>query len=119
MKAVVYTRYGTPGVLRLMDVETPAPKDNEVLVKVHAASLNASDWETLRGKPLYSRIMGPFRPRNRILGSDIAGQVEAAGPDAALFQPGEHVSADILSHMGGFAEYVCVPASALARIPAG
>jgi NADPH:quinone reductase-like Zn-dependent oxidoreductase len=63
MKAVVYTRYGPPGVLRLMDVETPAPKDGEVLVKVHAVSLNASDWETLRGKPLYSRIRGPFRPR--------------------------------------------------------
>src|SRR5450755_744853 len=119
MKAVVYTRYGPPGVLRLMEVETPAPKDDEVLVKVHAVSLNASDWETLRGKPLYSRIMGPFRPRHHILGSDIAGQVEAAGPNATLFQPGEQVFADILSHMGGFAEYVCVPESALARMPAG
>jgi NADPH:quinone reductase-like Zn-dependent oxidoreductase len=119
MKAVVYTRYGPPGVLRLMDVETPAPKDDEVLVKVHAVSLNASDWETLRGKPLYSRIMGPFRPRHHILGSDIAGQVQAAGLNATLFQPGEQVFADILSHMGGFAEYVCVPESALARMPAG
>jgi NADPH:quinone reductase-like Zn-dependent oxidoreductase len=118
MKAVVYTRYGPPGVLRLMDVETPAPKDDEVLVKVHAVSLNASDWETLRGKPLYSRIMGPFRPRHHILGSDIAGQVETS-PNATLFQPGEQVFADILSHMGGFAEYVCVPESALARMPAG
>ena len=119
MKAVVYTRYGPPGVLRLMDVQTPAPRGDEVLVKVHAVSLNASDWETLRGKPLYSRIMGPFRPRHHILGSDIAGQVEAAGANAALFQPGEQVFADILSHMGGFAEYVCVPQSALARMPAG
>jgi NADPH:quinone reductase-like Zn-dependent oxidoreductase len=119
MKAVVYTRYGPPGVLRLMDVETPAPKDDEVLVKVHAVSLNASDWETLRGKPLYSRIMGPFRPRHHILGSDIAGQVEAAGPNATLFQPGDQVFADILSHMGGFAEYVCVPESVLARMPTG
>jgi NADPH:quinone reductase-like Zn-dependent oxidoreductase len=119
MKAVVYTRYGPPGVLRLMDVETPAPKDDEVLVKVHAVSLNASDWETLRGKPLYSRLMGPFRPRHHILGSDIAGQVQAAGLNATLFQPGEQVFADILSHMGGFAEYVCVPESALARMPAG
>jgi NADPH:quinone reductase-like Zn-dependent oxidoreductase len=119
MKAVVYTRYGPPGVLRLMDVEPPAPRDDEVLVKVHAVSLNASDWETLRGKPLYSRIMGPFRPRHHILGSDIAGQVAAAGPNAALFQPGEQVFADILSHMGGFAEYVCVPQSALARMPVG
>ena len=79
MKAVVRTRYGPPGVLRLMDVETPAPKDNEVLVKVRAVSLNASDWEVLRGKPLYARIMGPFRPRYHILGSDIAGQVDGGG----------------------------------------
>jgi NADPH:quinone reductase-like Zn-dependent oxidoreductase len=119
MKAVVYTRYGPPDVLRLTDVETPAPKDNEVLVKVHAVSLNASDWELLRGKPLYSRIAGPFRPRHHILGSDIAGRVEAAGRNTTLFQPGDEVFADILSQMGGFAEYVCVPESALARMPAG
>jgi len=119
MKAVVYTRYGPPDVLRLTDVETPAPKDNEVLVKVHAVSLNASDWELLRGKPLYSRIAGLFRPRHHILGSDIAGRVEAAGRNTTLFQPGDEVFADILSHMGGFAEYVCVPESALARMPAG
>jgi NADPH:quinone reductase-like Zn-dependent oxidoreductase len=103
----------------LTDVETPAPKDNEVLVKVHAVSLNASDWETLRGKPVYSRIAGPFRPRHQILGSDIAGRVEAAGRTTTLFRPGEGVFADNLSHMGGFAEYACVPESALARIPAG
>ena len=119
MEAVVRTRYGPPGVLRLMDVEMPAPKDNEVLVKVHAVSLNASDWETLRGKPLYARIIGPFRPRYHILGSDIAGKVVAAGRKVTLFQPGEDVFADILSQMGGFAEYVCVPESALARMPAG
>ena len=119
MKAVVYTRYGPPGVLRLADVEEPVPKRGEVLVKVHAVSLNGSDWETLRGKPLYSRIGGPFRPRHHVLGSDIAGRVAAAGPDAALFRPGDEVFADILSHMGGFAEYACVPESALSRIPAG
>ena len=119
MKAIVRTRYGPPGVLRLMDVEMPAPKDHEVLVKVHAVSLNASDWEALRGKPLYARIMGPSRPRHHILGSDIAGQLEAAGRDTTLFQPGQDVFADILGQMGGFAEYVCVPESALARMPAG
>jgi len=119
MKAVVYTRYGSPEVLRLTDVETPTPKDNEVLVKVHAVSLNLSDWETLRGKPLYSRIAGPFRPRHHILGSDIAGRVEATGRDATLFQAGDDVFADILSYMGGFAEYVCVPQSVLARMPSG
>jgi NADPH:quinone reductase-like Zn-dependent oxidoreductase len=119
MKAVVYARYGPPDVLRLADVETPVPRDDEVLVKVQAVSLNASDWEVLRGKPLYSRIGGPFRPRHRTLGSDIAGRVEAAGRQATLFGPGEDVFADILSCMGGFAEYVCVPQSALAPMPAG
>jgi NADPH:quinone reductase-like Zn-dependent oxidoreductase len=118
MKAVVYTRYGPPDVLRLMDVPAPVPKDGEVLVRVRAVSLNASDWEALRGKPLYSRIGGPFRPRHRILGSDIAGRV-AAGRTATRFRPGEDVFADILSHMGGFAEYVCVPETALAPMPAG
>jgi len=117
MKAVVYTRYGPPEVLRLADVETPVPKDTEVLVKVHAVALNASDWEVLRGKPLYSRIGGPFRPRHHVLGSDIAGRVEAVGRAATLFRPGEDVFADILSHMGGFAEYVCVPQAALAPLP--
>jgi len=119
MKAVVYTRYGPPDVLRLTDVEVPAPKDNEVLVKVHAVSLNRSDWEVLRGKPLYSRMAGPFRPRHHVLGSDIAGRVEAAGRNTTLFQPGDEVFADVLSHMGGFAEYVCVPESVLALMPAG
>jgi NADPH:quinone reductase-like Zn-dependent oxidoreductase len=90
-----------------------------VLVKVHAVSLNGSDWETLRGKPLYSRIGGPFRPRHHILGSDIAGRVAATGPEATLFRPGDEVFADILSYMGGFAEYACVPQSALSRMPAG
>jgi NADPH:quinone reductase-like Zn-dependent oxidoreductase len=119
MKAVVYTRYGSPDVLRFTDVEKPAPRDNEVLVKVQAVSLNGSDWEALRGKPLYARIMGPFRPRHHILGSDIAGRVEAAGRATTRFQPGDEVFADILSYMGGFAEYVCVPERALAPMPAG
>jgi NADPH:quinone reductase-like Zn-dependent oxidoreductase len=119
MKAVVYTRYGSPDVLRFMDVEKPAPKDNQVLVKVRAVSLNGSDWEALRGKPAYARITGPFRPRHHILGSDIAGRVEAAGRTATNFQPGDDVFADILGYMGGFAEYVCVPESALAPMPAG
>jgi len=119
MKAVVYTRYGPPDVLRLTDVETPVPRGDEVLVKVHAVALNGSDWETLRGKPAYSRIGGPFRPRHHILGSDIAGRVAATGPEATLFRPGDDVFADILSSMGGFAEYARVPQSALSQMPAG
>jgi len=119
MKAVVYTSYGPPGVLRLTDVPTPVPKDNEVLVRVAAVSINRSDWETLRGTPLYSRIGGPFRPRHHILGSDIAGKVQAAGREATLFRPGQDVFGDILSHMGGFAQYVCVPQATLAPMPTG
>ena len=119
VKAVAYTRYGPPDVLRLTDVPMPASNDREVLVKVHAVSLNRSDWEVLRGKPLYSRIGGPFRPRHPILGSDIAGRVEAAGRAVTRFRPGDDVFADILSHMGGFAEYVRVPENALARLPVG
>jgi NADPH:quinone reductase-like Zn-dependent oxidoreductase len=119
VKAVVYSRYGPPEVLGLTDVATPVPRADEVLVKVHAVSLNASDWEMLRGKPLYARIAGPFRPRHHILGSDIAGRVEATGRDATLFQAGDDVFADNMARMGGFAEYVCVPESALARIPPG
>ena len=86
MKAVVYTRYGGPDVLRLTDADTPVPGDGQVLVKVHAVSLNASDWEALRGKPLYSRIGGPFRPRHRVLGSDIAGRVDVDGPQRDALQ---------------------------------
>ena len=88
MKAVVYTRYGGPDVLRLADVGTPAPGDGQVLVKVHAVSLNASDWEVLRAKPLYSRICGPFRPRHHVLGSDVAGRVAADGPQRDALQAG-------------------------------
>jgi NADPH:quinone reductase-like Zn-dependent oxidoreductase len=119
MKAVVYTRYGSPDVLRFTEVEKPTPKDNEVLVKVRAVSLNGSEWEALQGKPAYARIMGPLRPRHHILGSDIAGRVEATGRATTRFQPGDEVFADILSSMGGFAEYVCVPEGALAPMPAG
>jgi NADPH:quinone reductase-like Zn-dependent oxidoreductase len=119
MKAVVYTRYGPPDVLRLADVDKPAPGDGEVLVKVRAVSLNASDWEVLIGKPLYSRIGGPFRPGHATLGSDIAGRIEAVGPNVTRFEPGDDVFADNLSGMGGFAEYARIPEKLLARIPEG
>ena len=119
MKAVVYTRYGPPHVLRMTDLDTPMPRDDEALVRVRAVSLNLSDWETLRGKPLYSRIGGPLRPRHHILGSDIAGRVEAVGSGVSRVRPGDDVFADILGRMGGFAEFVCVPETALARMPEG
>lgn len=119
MKAVVQTRYGGPEALRLTELPVPQPRPGEVLVRVRAVSLNRSDWETLTGKPLYARIAGTFRPRRPIPGTDIAGTVEALGPGAHRFQPGQHVFADILERRGGFAQYVAVPEAALGLIPEG
>ena len=118
MKAVVYTKYGSPDVLQLKEVAKPAPTDDEILIKVHAVSVNRSDWEGLRGKPLYARIGGLLKPRHQILGSDIAGRVEMAGRNTRQFQPGDEVFGDILGRMGGFAEYVCARGRTLALKPA-
>jgi NADPH:quinone reductase-like Zn-dependent oxidoreductase len=118
MKAIVYTKYGPPETLQLKEVAQPTPKDDEVLIKVRAASVNRSDWESLRGKPLYARIGGLLKPRQQRLGSDIAGRVEMAGTNVRRFQPGDEVFGDILPRMGGFAEYVCARESALALKPA-
>ena len=118
MKAIVYTKYGPPEVLQHKEVAKPTPRDNEVLIKVQAVSVNRSDWETLRGKPLYARIGGLLKPRRQILGSDVAGRVEMAGRDVRRFQPGDEVFGDILPRLGGFAEYVRARESALALKPA-
>jgi len=118
MKAIVYHEYGSPDVLKLEEVQKPTPADNQVLIKVHAVSLNRSDWEGLTGRPLYVRIGGLLKPRHQILGSDIAGRVEMAGRNIGRFQPGDKVFGDILGRMGGFAEYVCARERALALKPA-
>jgi NADPH:quinone reductase-like Zn-dependent oxidoreductase len=117
MKAIVYTKYGPPETLQLEEVAKPTPKDDEVLIKVRAVSVNRSDWEGLRGKPLYARIGGLLKPRHQRLGSDIAGRVEMAGRIIWRFQPGDEVFGDILPRLGGFAEYVCARESALALKP--
>ena len=118
MKAIVYHNYGSPDVLELKEVAKPIPADDEVLIKVAAVSVNRSDWEILRGKPLYARIGGLLKPRHQILGSDIAGRVEMAGRNIRRFQPGDEVFGDILGRMGGFAEYVCARENTLALKPA-
>jgi NADPH:quinone reductase-like Zn-dependent oxidoreductase len=118
MKAIVYTKYGPPAVLKLKEVAKPAPRDDEVLIKVQAVSVNRSDWEGLRGKPLYARIGGLLKPRHQILGSDIAGRVEMVGRNVRRFRPGDEVFGDISGRLGGFAEYVCARESALALKPA-
>jgi NADPH:quinone reductase-like Zn-dependent oxidoreductase len=118
MKAIVYYQYGSPEVLKLEEVEKPVPRDHQVLVRVHAVSLNGSDWEGLRGKPLYARLGGLRRPGNKILGSDIAGRVEGIGKDVTQFQPGDEVFGEMLEYRGGFAEYACTSEKALALKPA-
>jgi len=117
MKAVVYRRYGSPNRLRLRDVEKPQPADNEVLVRVHAASVNSWDWDLLTGIAMI-RMEGPFRPKYKILGADIAGVVEAVGKDVTRFHPGEAVFGDMSeSGWGGFAEYATIDADFLAAKP--
>lgn len=118
MKAVIYTEYGPPELLQLKEVPNPVPTDDEVLIKVHAVSVNRSDWEGLIGKPLYARIGGLFKPRRLILGSDIAGRVERVGKKIQHFQPGDEVFGETMRYSGGFAEYVCAPETALALKPA-
>jgi len=115
VKAVVYDRYGPPDVLRVEEVPTPSPAANQVLVAVAATSVNLSDWECLRGTPMYARIGGLRAPAHRTLGSDIAGRVEAVGPGVTRFRPGDEVYGEI--RMGGFAEYALARESVLARKP--
>lgn len=108
MKALMYHKYGSFDVLTLKEIPIPIPRDNEVLIKVRATSINSSDRELLRGKPFFARIWGLLKPKYHILGSDVAGQVIGIGKDITRFQPGDAVFGDIFLHWGGFAEYVCV-----------
>ncbi|WP_404433911.1 NAD(P)-dependent alcohol dehydrogenase [Microbacterium lacus] len=120
MKAFVYDRYGGIDRLRLEDVPAPVPGKGEVLIEVHAVSLNLSDWEGLTGKPAYARLSGGlFRPRRRTLGSDIAGRVAAVGEGVTEFVVGDEVYGDNLMRQGGFAEFAIAPASVMALKPAG
>jgi NADPH:quinone reductase-like Zn-dependent oxidoreductase len=121
MKAIVYEEYGPPDVLQLKEVEKPAPGEGEVLVRVHAAAVNFGDWALLRGNPFLVRLMsgGLSKPKNTILGADIAGRVEAIGRGVTQFRLGDEVFGDISAcGFGGFAEYVSAPESELALKPA-
>lgn len=118
MRAIVYDQYGPPEVLRAEEIPTPTPAAGQVLVTVAAVSINLSDWETLHGSPAYARVAGLRRPRRHVLGSDIAGWVEAVGDGVTAFAPGDEVYGDNLMLKGGFAEYAVAPASALAIMPA-
>jgi NADPH:quinone reductase-like Zn-dependent oxidoreductase len=115
MKAIIAPKYGGPEVLELREVETPSPKPNEVLVKVHASSLNAADFEILRGA-WTTRFLSPLRPKHKIPGSDVAGQVEAVGEGVTKLQPGDEIVGDLFMYgHGAFAEYVCAPEKAFTR----
>ncbi|MBE7383041.1 MAG: NAD(P)-dependent alcohol dehydrogenase [Leptolyngbya sp. SIO1E4] len=121
MKAIVQTEYGSPEVLRLAEVDKPVPQDNEVRVKVQAASVNASDWHLMRGAPFLLRLMfgGLFKPTVKTLGADVAGRVEAVGKDVTQFQPGDEVFGDLSEcGFGTFAEYVCADETAWVLKPA-
>jgi NADPH:quinone reductase-like Zn-dependent oxidoreductase len=119
LKTIVYKKYGPPDGLHLKEVKKPTPNDNQLLIKVHAVSLNGSDRENLIGKPLYVRFSGLLKPDHQILGSDIAGRVEFVGKNNAEFKPGDEVFGEIPGYHGGLAEYVCTHGRTLALKPAG
>ena len=117
MKAIVYTKYGTPDVLKLEEVEKPIPKDNEVLIKVYASSINDWDWNLLRGN-FQGRAGAFLKPKYKILGSDVAGQIESVGKNITKFQQGDKVFGDLCgSSWGCFAEYVCASENTLVLKP--
>ena len=121
MKAMLYTEYGPPHVLRLNEVETPPFGGNDILIRVHAAGANAGDWHLLRGDPFMVRLTAGLRkPKHQILGADVAGQIAVVGRNVTQFQPGDAVFGDLsASGFGAFAEYVAAPAQAVVLKPAG
>ena len=119
MKAFTKTEYGGPEVLNLEEVEKPKVKDGHVLVNVKANSANPADWHILRGEPYFARFsLGLFRPKQKILGADFAGIVEAVGKGIEHFKPGDRVFGETLEG-GAFAEYICVPAKNCGLMPEG
>jgi NADPH:quinone reductase-like Zn-dependent oxidoreductase len=117
LKALVYTTYGGPEVLQLQEIEKPTPVDDEVLIKVHAVSINDWDFGLLQGDFITRVMNGLFKPKKKVLGSDIAGQVEAVGKKVTRFKAGDEVYGDLSGRWGGFAEYCCAPEKSLAFKP--
>ena len=118
MKAIVYEKYGGPENLHIKEIERPTPKEDEILIKVYAVSINDWDYGLLHGDPINRMMYGLRKPKKQILGSDIAGRVEAIGKNITKFQPGDDVFGDLSGKWGGFAEYVCAPERSLALKPA-
>lgn len=119
MRALVYTKYGSPEVLQLKEIAKPTPKENEVLVKIHATAVNDYDWSMIRGKPyLYRLLYGILKPKHQIPGMELAGTIEALGTNADSFKIGDAVYGDISEYgFGSFAEYVCINEKALTLKP--
>jgi NADPH:quinone reductase-like Zn-dependent oxidoreductase len=109
MKAVMYTEYGPPDVLQLREVEKPAPKDHEVLIRIHAAAVTTTDCAFRKGEPLIRLVFGLRRPRKTILGTEFAGEIEAVGKDVRRFREGDQVYAATGTAFGAHAEYMCLP----------
>jgi NADPH:quinone reductase-like Zn-dependent oxidoreductase len=118
MKAIVYHKYGTPDVLELNEIDKPVPKEDEVLIKVCAVSINDWDWGLLHGDFINRLLNGLRKPKKKILGSDIAGRIEAVGKNVTQFKTGDEVYGDLSGQWGGFAEYVCAREKAVALKPA-
>ena len=117
MKAIVYHKYGTPDALELTEVDKPIPKDDEVLIKVHAVSINDWDSGLLNGDFINRMLNGLRKPKRKILGSDIAGRIDSIGKNITQFKPGDEVYGDLSGRWGGFAEYVCAQEKTLALKP--
>lgn len=120
MKAIIFTEYGSPDHIQIKEVARPIPKNNEVLVKVQASSINSWDWEFQSGASFINRLLfGLFKPKpeKQILGADIAGTVVELGENATRFQPGDDVFGDLWDCWGGFAEYACAPEGSLEPKP--
>jgi NADPH:quinone reductase-like Zn-dependent oxidoreductase len=118
MKAIVFTKYGTTEVLELKEIDKPVPKEDEVLIKIYAVSINDWDLGLFQGDPINRLLNGLFKPKIKIPGSDIAGRIEAGGNNVKKFQFGNEVYGDLSGRWGGFAEYVCARENALALKPA-
>jgi NADPH:quinone reductase-like Zn-dependent oxidoreductase len=118
LRAIVYTKYGGPEVLQIKEIETPYPKDDEVLIKNYAVSINDWDFGLLQGDFINRILNGLLKPKKKILGSDIAGRIEAVGKNVTHFKTGDNVYGDLSGQWGGFAEYSCAREKALALKPA-